>query len=364
MMKDDRHYRIWNCYLRNSALTMLYPRWNAHPVTEEGYTILVPIPMDMPFLLRYALQGLHGQHMEHCKEILVIPDASYPPGQEALKHVIIDSDLPDIRLLPIKKRTLFTLKLLGGRGIRHWIQILEGVREARTDYIFLHDADAFLIREDLIESRYLTCKEKQLYSLGVTPRWDDVFTVNNLYLPATWELMFSKKWMCQRRPVLHKATRRNARIGRAFFDTMIYPQYRDIRSGKVLVEEEEESFVHFNSVIVNYRQYSACRKMEKPFLDEWFSILFLSLLQELTSEAEDPNHALPSIEELTKGLMDNNQPVHYGSQLAADNWPQFTKMLDQLGKTLSFTDENSFRLKELVAPFEEHLMARDSVQNI
>ena len=43
--------------------TVLFGRWRRSQPLVGGYTILLPMPMDMPFLLRFALEGLRHRNM-------------------------------------------------------------------------------------------------------------------------------------------------------------------------------------------------------------------------------------------------------------------------------------------------------------
>ena len=55
-------------------LKPLFGRWRRGCPFEDGYTILLPSPMDMPFLLRFALEGLLRMDTSNCRQILVVPD--------------------------------------------------------------------------------------------------------------------------------------------------------------------------------------------------------------------------------------------------------------------------------------------------
>ena len=59
---------------------MLFSRWWRRCAFEDGYTIVLPSPMDMPFLLRYALEGLAHLNTENCRQILVVPDGCVDDG--------------------------------------------------------------------------------------------------------------------------------------------------------------------------------------------------------------------------------------------------------------------------------------------
>ena len=54
---------------------------------RDGYTILMPMPSDMPFLLRFALEGLRAMDTTHCNQIVVIPDGFSDDGAQALSYL-------------------------------------------------------------------------------------------------------------------------------------------------------------------------------------------------------------------------------------------------------------------------------------
>ena len=92
------------------ALALVFSRWRRPCAFEDGYTIVLPSPMDMPFLLRYALEGLAHLNTENCRQILVVPDGCVDDRGDALQRVIDVFRRPPrragpaarIRLLPVQ----------------------------------------------------------------------------------------------------------------------------------------------------------------------------------------------------------------------------------------------------------------------
>ena len=65
---------------KDLLLRALFGRWGRPGAGGDGYSILLPMPMDMPFLLRFALEGLATLDTAHCRQIIVIPDGWGPDG--------------------------------------------------------------------------------------------------------------------------------------------------------------------------------------------------------------------------------------------------------------------------------------------
>ena len=61
------------------GLRMLFGRWRTGCRFEDGYSILLPSPMDMPFLLRYALEGIRRLDIPNCSGLTKIQTASCSP---------------------------------------------------------------------------------------------------------------------------------------------------------------------------------------------------------------------------------------------------------------------------------------------
>ena len=69
-----------------------------------------------------------------------------------------------------------------------------GHDDARSEHAFLHDADAFFLEADGLERQYRECRDRGMYTLGVTARWDPFFEQVGYTIPGTWEMMYSTRW--------------------------------------------------------------------------------------------------------------------------------------------------------------------------
>jgi hypothetical protein len=310
----------------------------------------------MPFLCYLALAGLRDVDLRSCREILVVPDGWGGTDTQGLAAAVSAAGLKiPVRLLAVRTRQRVALRVLRqDAGLAHWAQIVESIEAADTDYIFLHDADAFFTDGDLLETSYEMCRAQGLQTLGVTARWDPAFTQIGMQLPGTWELMFSSRWARSWRPVDHKSGLRSTDRGRINFDTMLYPQYLEYAKGKVRVRESN-AFLHLSGTIVTYRAFIAFR--DRQIGDELFRLLFLSLLQEV-SPAFQGASALPSVAELADGLSDSRRRVHYRFPGAAAKYAEFRSFVAMLMDAPVFAASRK-SMAALIRPFDEHFAALD-----
>src|SRR5580704_16538939 len=88
--------------LKGLMLRLLFGRWRPHERLEEGYSILLPTPMDMPFLLQFALDSLRHLDTSHCKQILVIPDGWGTDEGRGVRRVVESAQDPRIELVKLR----------------------------------------------------------------------------------------------------------------------------------------------------------------------------------------------------------------------------------------------------------------------
>jgi hypothetical protein len=338
------------------VLNAIFGRWHGAGPQEEGYTILLPSPMDMPFLLRFALEGLRRLDTKHCRQIVVIPDGCGDDGGKALERVVEssgDSRVELARLRPAAHFIVHGMRRTGG-GIAnwsHWAMIVEGIERARCEHVFLHDADAFFLETDGLERHYRECCDRGMETLGVTARLDPFFREIGYAIPGTWELMFATRWARRRSPLELKGRSRPTPRGDYTFDTMLYPQYLDYPSGKVGILDPPPRLVHFAGAITTYRTFSDRRG--RPVVDELFRLLLLSLLEDLLPSPEGKG-VMPAVAELARGLADPAAPVTYGSRRATREYPIFRAMIEDLCNSAIFLGARADRIRELIRPFDEH----------
>ena len=349
-------HRTWGSLVESAKRTAfrgLVADWRGDVRLEEGYTILLPSPMDMPFLLRLGLEGLSRVNTEHCRQIVIVPDGWGDDGAAALRAVASEFNDPRIEFVDLRRRDYWLIRSMRppGSAATHWMQVVNGTRRARCEYAFLHDADAFFLEEEGLERQYQEARRRGMKTLGVTARWDPFFTELDYKIPGTWELMYSVRWARSRHPYELKGRRLPTPHGRHTFDSMLYPQYLDYASGEIGVTESPPEFVHFNGTIFTYRLFRDSR--QTTVCDDFFRLLLLALL----SDAVDPKGAMrtvPQVSDLAAGLTDQRARVRYDSPTCIQQYPVFRELLEQLCDTPMIRRLPEDSIRRSVAPFDKH----------
>jgi hypothetical protein len=312
--------------------------------------------MDMPFLLRFALEGLRHVDTAHCRQMIVIPDGCGADRGTALRRVVEscgDARVELARLRPMAHFVVHGMRRPGGAiaNWSHWAMIIEGINNSKCGHILLHDTDAFCLESDGLERQHRECRDRGLETLGVTARWDPFFREIGYAIPGTWELMFSARWARRYSPLDLKGRRRQTAHGLHEFDTMLYPQYLDYPSGRVGILDPPLRMVHFAGAITTYRTF--CDRLGRPVIDELFRLLFLSLMEDLLP-SPNGDRLLPSVTELARGLDDPTARVNYGSPRATREYPIFRAMIEDLCSSPIFQGPRADRIRTLIRPFDEH----------
>jgi hypothetical protein len=345
---------------KSLVLETLFGRWRRRRPLQQGYAILLPIPSDMPFLLRYALEGLRATDTTSCGQVIVVPDGSTGNGDAALQRVI--EEFGDSRVELAHHGPL--LKLVVGRvrsgrsghefaNWAHWAAIVEATNRARFGYMFLHDADAFFTDPDGLERQYRECRDRGMTTLGVQRRIDPLYEQLGYAIPGTWEMMYSVEWARRWSPASFKGRKRSTPHGPNMFDTMLYPQFCDYPAGKVGVMDDPPRLVHFHGTITTYRVYRDRDHQGGSVADVVFRLLLLSVLEDLVP-ASDGTRLLPTPAALAVGLTDPSAPVIYPAEVTACEYPTFRRQFEQVCEASTFRGDRANRARALLRPFDEH----------
>jgi len=348
------------------VMVSLFGRWRRPRPSVDGYTILLPSPMDMPFLLRSALEGLRHLDTSHCRQIIVIPDGFGADRAAALRHVVDscgDSRVELARLSAAAHFVVHGLRRSGGEiaNWTHWAMIIEGINRAKCEYILLHDADAFCLESDGLERQYRECRDRGMATLGVMARWDSFFREIGYTIPGTYELMFSARWARRHRPLDHKGRRRQTTHGLHVFDTMLYPQFQDYPSGKVGILDPPLRLAHFAGAITIYRMLRD--RVGQPVIDEDYRLLFLALMEDLFPSPSG-DRLLPATSKLAQGLDDPSAAVTYSSPRATREYPTFRSMIEDLCNSPIFQGLRAEQIRASIYPFDRHYENRLASTNV
>lgn len=282
-----------------------FATWPAPTPSTPGYSLLMPVPGDLPVFLELALAVAATQNATHRVETIVTPDQPTKQVVEAIE-ARRDGWQGDLRLelLPRPEREL--LPRLGNPGHNHGVQLITGVTAASGSHIILHDADLFLLEHDALEKHYAATVEGNFAVSGVSPVWDPWFAEQGVDLVATWELCARRDWLRSFPPHMHMGHVAELREQQHVFDTTLHPQsVTDPRL--VALRDQGDSIVHFNYVISTYRHY---QKARDGFVDSQFRILLIRLFVDLFAEVE-AKYDLPSLTELKSGIGGSGEKVCY-----------------------------------------------------
>jgi hypothetical protein len=309
--------------------------------------------MDMPFLLRFALEGLRHLDTSHCRQIIVIPDGFGTDRAAALRQVVDSCGDSRVELASLRAAAHFVVQRMrrSNANWTHWALIVEGINRAKCDYIFLHDADAFCLESDGLERQYRECRDRGMATLGVMARWDPFFREIGYAIPGTYELMFSARWVRRHGPLDLKARRRQTTHGPHVFDTMLYPQFQDYPSGKIGILDPPLRLVHFAGAIIGYRMF--CDRVGQPVIDEDYRLLFLALMEDLFPSPSG-DRLLPATSKLAQGLDDPSAAVTYSSPRAIREYPTFRSMIEDLCNSPIFQGLRPEQIRASLYPFDRH----------
>lgn len=314
----------------------------------DGYTILLPVPGDLPVFLKIALEVSSTQKSEGLVETLVIPDQKISGFAECFEIWKEKFGLSAIRLINPNPVEQLIARYQNNPHNNHWLQIIRGVNASVTTHALLHDADLFITKDNFMETHYQTCVQRDLACLGVSPVWDSWYEKQGIeHLAATWEIMFDVSWARQFQPWEHRG--HNGVInGKAHtFDTMLYPQCQT-KPNKIDRHKQEWGFIHFNYVICTYRWF---QQSKGSFEDDYFRILLIRLL----INAFDPSgwsYSVPTLDALEKGITDKSNRVTYQEKDTVENYPEFRSKLEKLMTSGIISSEKVSILAEGVHQFD------------
>lgn len=241
-----------------------------------GYSLLVPVPGDLPVFLTIALNVLRRQDATDRVETLVVPDMVTP----AMRQIVAEhrADWPgELRLVELPRPDRWVPRLVNRPHHNHWLQLINGAEQARAEYALLHDADLFVHEPTFLHDQFQRCRAGNYACFGVHRVWDPWFAEQGRDLTATWEMFFSVDWLRSFPPHLHLGHDGTLDGEPHTFDTTLYPQCLT-PPARIGWHTPAGGLTHFNYVICSYRYFQAG---QRPFPDENFRILLVSLLSQM-----------------------------------------------------------------------------------
>lgn len=331
---------------------LFYSKWKSpsHGNFKPGYTLLLPVPGDLPFFLQMAVQICARQNPEHLVETLVIPDNL----NSEIYNTFLESQKRwpegNLRLVKMKKFDSWIIKKINNPGHNHWLQLIRGVDEAKTSHILLHDADLFISDQSFFKNHYEHCISQNLSCCGVSKAWDSWFQEHGAdHVVSTWEMIFSQNWIRQFPPwQLH---------GQDFLvdnevhtcDTTYYAQF-NTTAQEIALHPCDDRWVHFNYVISTYRWF---QKSTGTFEDSEFRLLLIRMLHDLFGT--NTTCMIPPVDQLALGLTFKDSRVTYLEPETHSHYAPFRAKLQSLLDSDILHKEQCDDLQRMIAPFDDSL---------
>ena len=345
--------------LTNTLWELGFKGWSGETSWQDGYSVLLPVPHDLPVFFKLAMQTVQRQSADHRVDILVIPDtptAKFRQVYEAVYASLPKALRQEMSLVEMSAKDRF-FRRIGSRK-EHYLQTVNGIMRAKGQQVLMHDADAFILSDTFFDRMYQDCVERKLSVLGVNPIWDDWYRDRNYdHLVATWEMMCSQQWARRFAPSAfrgHVNTLPNE--APHSFDNYCYAQCQTAPQEIGLFEGEVE-FVHFNHVIRTYRLFSQAKANNETYVDEHFRLVLIRLLVELFDQESAADYDLPTMGDLYQSLVGQNDAVSFISEDSEHEYRKFRTKLNQLLGSVYLNDAQRDEVAAMLQPFDQHFLA-------
>lgn len=337
--------------LKSAVWRRAFPRWPQRRAAADGYSLLLPVPADLPVFLNLALSNTQFQDRDGRVETLVVPDMPSAAFREAFGRAEARFDVGELRLVELGRRARSIRRFADTPGANHFLQIYAGVCAARATHALLHDADLFIDDPTFMRRHHRLAVEAAAGCLGVSPAWDDWLREHGLgHVVATWELMVDTGWMRSFEPWRHRPHVELFDAEWHLFDLTLYPQAIS-PPGQCRIHETGDSFEHFSYAISAYRLLQHARE---PFEDRRFNLLLIRLLSDAYSTPAD---GLPTVAGLAAGIADPGATVTYVDPETPGRYAAFRSKLRRIVEGPLLDPSAGHAIERAVEPFDRAFVA-------
>lgn len=226
-------------------------RWRPLESPEPGYTVVMACNSLLSPMLGVNLRLLAGQKADNLRELILVFDRTPTAALSALaQQVRAMAPLLPIRFMYYSTRQFKVTSAIRWGWVYSWLSWCTGIGAARTRYVMLHDFDALLLRDNLLEERYAEIVRRQDQFVG-TSFYEGNGVESSDRLATTFELILDAAFVRERFRPIEIFNYVSMFRGRSVdFDTFLYAQTRHGRSSVAPVAEED--MVHPSQMICQF----------------------------------------------------------------------------------------------------------------
>jgi hypothetical protein len=333
-----------------------YPRWPAVGELRDGYTVLLPVPGDLPVFLHLAAAVVSAQDPAGRLETIVVPDAMTPAFERAFADVSRRFEWGPLRLAPFGARGRALKRGAGNPATNYFLQLYHGAAQATSTHVLLHDADLFIDDPGFLAGHFARARDGGAACLGVSPVWDSFLREHGgAHVVATWELMLDQRWLRASPPWRHRPHSRTWAGREHGFDVTLLPQI-ETPPERCALNPDTEGLLHFNYVFGTFRRFQ--RGERRPMEDQRFLLLLIRLLVDAFHDLDaghgvDEHADLPDLATLARGLVDGGGVVTYRAERTAENYADFRSKLERLIQAPFVGPRRAEVIVEALRPFDD-----------
>lgn len=233
--------------LLQSYLTLLAGRWRRTRTSLKGYTILMPVLPEFYPVTELNLRYLFSCDLTHCDELILVSDSSKYHA-ENLSVVRRYSERIKIRYAVLPRYQRILLELYRTPYVIHGTNLAACIEMARSEYVFLHDMDFFLMDTEYVEKVFAEIKKANLNLISAYTR-----QYPRGLAPAVYELMIRRDFVTSRYPsLLYGCTRNNE-----WYSTLEWLFHQSANGAEKLMDLDLG--IHFKHLFADFRTFEKGR---------------------------------------------------------------------------------------------------------
>jgi hypothetical protein len=249
--------------------------WRKREKYENGYTILLGLPADLPCMAYLSLEFLKKQNLSNCKEILISFDFSKNYVKKILKKLNYNVPLRIINNQNLKN-LFYKYFFVGSPFKYHWLQSINGLNNCKTKWMVLKGCNYYVNDKNFYEKIYQKAKKSQAILIGTETRL--IKKIKDLPI-GTWELFINKdiKKICKPYELLSQ------NINGINYDNLIYIQNKlknNLGEFSILKLNKKPNKIHFFYLIGAYRTLIKTKSKN----DAWLRLFTLTLMNDLLKD--------------------------------------------------------------------------------